>query len=125
MTTTRRDRPLPVTIIGWLFVCVGCGSLASGIWRYAAPPGTSTSLGGSQHLVDLGLVVLSACAAAAGGVFTLRRHNWARWLLIFWMGAHVLLGLAHSPVKLAVHGVAFAIVLAALASPRASSYFRQ
>ena len=125
MTTTTRERPLPVTIIGWLFVCVGCASLASGMWRYAAPPATSTSLDGSQHVVDLLIVALSACLAAAGGVFTLRGRNWARWLLVFWMGAHVLLSLAHSPVKLAVHGVSFAVVLAVLASRRASSYFRQ
>ena len=126
MTATRRERPPSVTIIGWLFVCVGCASLANGIWQFAgAPPATGTSLAGSQHVVDLVIVAFSACVAAVGGVFTLRGQNWARWLTVFWMGAHVLLGLAHSPVKLAVHGAMFAIVLAVVASPRASAYFRQ
>jgi hypothetical protein len=118
-------RPLSVTIIGWVFVCVGCVSLVGGMIKFIGP-GADASAPRSNHqdLTDLAYVAVSAIMAITGGAFVLRRHNWARWLCVAWMGAHVVLSVLHTPVELIVHGVLFAVVLWILFRAPASEYFR-
>jgi hypothetical protein len=54
----------------------------------------------------------------------LRGKNWARWLLVFWLGYHVALSVLHPPFALVLHSLLFAAVLYFLFRPQASVYFR-
>ncbi len=54
----------------------------------------------------------------------LRASNWARWLLVIWMGYHIVLSVLHSPLQLFVHSLLFAVVLYFLFRRSASVYFR-
>ena len=54
----------------------------------------------------------------------LRGSNWARWLLIVWLGYHVALSVFHAPFELVVHSLLFAAVLYFLFRPQATAYFR-
>ena len=58
------------------------------------------------------------------GVFMLSGFNWARWLLVVWLGYHVILGALHSLFELSVHSLLFAVILYFLFRPPASTYFR-
>jgi hypothetical protein len=107
-------RPLPLTIVGVLFLCVGAGSLARGVARF---PGDGDAL-------DLALVAASALLAAGGGAFVLRRRAWARWLCAAWLAAHVALGLAHTGTALAVHAALFVAITFLLFRPGATAWFR-
>jgi hypothetical protein len=107
--TARGAQPVAVTITGVVFVGVGSASLGAGVWRYLAPPAsTAIPAGGGSHLFDLGFVVISALAAIVGGAYVLRGRDWARWLVTFWLAAHVALSAMHAGSELAVHAVLFA-----------------
>jgi small basic protein len=105
-------RPLPVTLIGCLYIVVGIA-------------------GAAVHLVnqrgfasDLLLAVLVNLAALIGGVWMLRQQNWARWLAIAWMAFHVILSIFHSPGELMMHALFLAVIAFFLFRPRANAYFR-
>ena len=63
--------------------------------------------------------------AVIGGVFLLRGNNWARWLLIAWIGYHVVLSAFHSRFELIVHAFVFAATVAVLFRANASTFFRR
>ncbi|HTP69646.1 MAG TPA: hypothetical protein VMJ35_12140 [Dongiaceae bacterium] len=104
-------RPLIVTLIGTLFIAVG-------------------AVGGVAHAKEgpigwgLALIELSELVALVGGVFLLMGKNWARWLLLVWMGFHVVISAFDSLQKLAVHVVIFGLIAFALLRPPAWQYFR-
>jgi hypothetical protein len=58
-------------------------------------------------------------------VFMLRGNNWARWLLVIWMGYHIILSAFHSIRELVMHCVIFGIIIYFLFRPKASAYFRR
>jgi hypothetical protein len=109
------NRPLSVTLVAWLFILAG-------------------TIGIAYHAREIDLRhpfandVILACAirllAIVGGAFALRGHNWARWLMLAWIGYHVVLSAFHAPVELIMHAVIAAIVAYALFRPAANAYFR-
>ena len=58
------------------------------------------------------------------GVLMLYGFNWGRWLLVVWLGFHVIIGLMHSPLQFLVHILMMAVILFFLFRPEASAYFR-
>lgn len=69
-------RPLSITVVGWLFVCVGCAGLAGGVYKFIGPSGPANASGSDGHeLVDLALVTVSGIMAGVGGAFVLRGEN--------------------------------------------------
>ena len=109
MQTGRR--PLPVTLIGWLYIVTGI-------------------VGSAAHLLplrtfetDILWAVLVNLMALIGGVWMMRRQNWARWLAIAWMAFHVILSVFHSPRELMVHALFLAIISFFLFRPRVNAYF--
>ena len=112
---TPRNRPLSVTLIGWLFVAAGVVGLV-----YHA--GEFRSQGAFQY--DLVWVSLVRLLAIVGGVFLLRGRNGARWLVTAWMAYHVVLSAFHSPAELAVHAVLLAVITYFLFRRPASNFFR-
>lgn len=110
-----RKRPHTVTVIGIVFLVTGLIGLADVADRLA-------TRGPLQHdLIWIGLVRLLGVIAAA---FILRGRNWARWLLVIWMGFHVVLSAFHRPFELLPHAVLFAAVVYFLFRRSASRYFR-
>jgi hypothetical protein len=103
-------RPLPVTILGCLFIVTG-------------------ALGLVFHLLDNPLdrwvVVISLVSMLSllGGVFLLKGRSCARWLLLAWVAFHVVLRWFHSLSQFSVHLVLLAVVAYFLLWSSASKYF--
>lgn len=103
-------RPRSITVISWIFIAVGIFALGYHL----------------LHPFEAGLlwVCFVRILAVVCGVFMLFGCNWARWLLIIWIGFHVIVGALHSPSSLMVHGLLFAVIVYFLFRPQASAYFR-
>lgn len=117
-------RPVSVLVIGALFICVGLGAIASGVWRAFVPAGFSAVINDSHAMIDLALVALSGIVAIVGGALLLRGQRWGRWLVVFWLAAHVVISLDHDRFELVVHGLLFVLVVTVLYRRAASSYLR-
>jgi hypothetical protein len=112
-------RPTSVTIISVIFIAVGCISFVAGLRQ----PVDATAVQGIQHSSEWVAHVVRILAIL-GGAFMLFGFNWARWLLVFWMGFHIVAGFLHAPWKGFVHILLFSIIAYFLFRPRASAYFR-
>ena len=108
-------RPLSVTIIACIFIAAGIIGFAYHVTEFKSlhPFPNEILWAASVRLL-----------AILGGVFVLRRHNWARWLLLAWIAFHVILSAFHPLPELIVHGLLFAVVAYVLFRPQASAYFR-
>jgi hypothetical protein len=109
-------RPLSITVIGWLFVAAGGVGLVYHATEFKA---------GAPFQYDVLWVCLVRLLAILAGVFMLRGHDWARWLLVVWMAYHLILGAFHSASQLIVHGLLFTGIAWFLFRPPASAYFRR
>lgn len=94
-----RKRPLSITLIGWIFVAAGLIGLAYHASEFKAERPFDS---------DFLWVCLVRLLAMGCGAFVLRGSNWARWLLVVWLGYHVGLSVIHTPFELAVHSLLFA-----------------
>ncbi|HEX5135717.1 MAG TPA: hypothetical protein VFY93_02005 [Planctomycetota bacterium] len=110
-----RKRPLDLTAIAVLFICVGVGSAAHGVVRFA----------GDRRLPDVVEVAASALLAVCAGAYLLGGRGWARWLCALWLAFHVVLSLFHSGARLAVHAALFVAISILLFRPAAVAYFRR
>lgn len=111
-----KKRPVIVVVIGAAFIAIGLLD----IWRGVAPlTNKPAHLGGDDCVV-----LIIGIAAVLGGIWAVKGHDWARWLLAAWMALHVALSI-RQPYALLAHGVIFGLVLAGLFHPTASAYFRQ
>lgn len=72
---------------------------------------------------DAVLVLVIRLLAIVGGVFALRRKNWARWLLLAWISYHVFLSLYHPLTELLLHTALLAAVVYIYFLAKSSSYF--
>lgn len=115
-----KKRPVSVTLIAWLYIVVGCGSLTGAVVKFA-----DSSERDFAELRDLGFVCTSALLAVLGGAFLLRGHNWARWLCIAWMAAHIAIGALNGLVPVLVHSMFFALIAYILLRAPAAAYFRK
>ena len=109
-------RPLPITVISWIFIAVGSIALLYHSAELKA-----------QHPFDYGLVWVCfvRLRAVLGGVFMLRGFNWARWLLVVWIAYHVILSAFNSPLEVVLHSLLFSVVVYFLFRSQASAYFRR
>jgi hypothetical protein len=108
-------RPLPVTIIGWLFIVAG-------------------AIGFLYHLTEVDMqdpftddavwTLVVRLIAVLGGILLLRGVNAGRWIVIAWMAYHVVLGYLHPPASLAMHALLLAVISLALFNARVNAYFR-
>jgi hypothetical protein len=114
-----KARPLSVTIIAWLFMIFGSIALLSGLL-----PLTGASL--TQIIAEFKMhwmVHLSRVAQIISGLFMLRGHNWARWLLVAWIAFHIAVGALHGWIQLLTHLLIFSVILFFIFRPRANEYF--
>jgi chromate transport protein ChrA len=104
-------RPLPVTILGCLFIVTGLAGL---VYHLRESP------------LDQWVVLISIVriVAVVGGVFLLMGHNWARWLMLAWLAFHVVVSAFHSLSESIAHVVLLMVVGYFLLRPPASKYFQ-
>lgn len=113
-------RPRLITVISWLFIVLGTVSLLSSLLPYwNQTPAERIDELKAHWIVHLARTVSIVC-----GVFMLYGFNWARWLLVIWIGFHIIISALHSPLQLVVHGLLFAVILYIVFRPDANIYFR-
>ena len=104
-------RPLPITILGCVYLGVGAIGFAYHFRESFAHPNDGVWI----ELTELGAVV--------SGAFLLRGHNWARWLALAWIAFHVILS-AFGPLReFAIHCVFCALIAWLLFRPDGARYF--
>jgi hypothetical protein len=59
------------------------------------------------------------------GILVLFGFNWARWLLVVWMGFHIIVGALHGPFQLLMHVLIFSVALFFLFRAPANAFFRE
>ncbi|HZT34201.1 MAG TPA: hypothetical protein VFA33_30195 [Bryobacteraceae bacterium] len=106
------QRPLPVTIVGYVYILVGAAGFA---YHFRA---MLASRSGSVW-VELTELVALVC-----GVFILRGNNCARWAALAWIAFHVILSAFHSFRQFAIHAVICAVIAWVLFGPGGARYFR-
>jgi len=131
----NKRRLVSITIVGCVYVCVGCISIVGAVYRFlnsavaagapaAAEAGAGAVASARQEALDLALALLSSFIAITAGAFVLRGANWARWLCVAWMAAHVVLSMFHPLDKLIIHGLLLVVVTYLLFRPAAGESFR-
>jgi hypothetical protein len=104
-------RPIPVTILGCLFIGAGVIGLAYHL---------------SERPLDRWVVALSIIRilAVIGGVGLLVGQGWARWLMLTWLAFHVVVSAFHSLSEFVAHLTLMLVVAYVLLRPPASQYLR-
>ena len=115
-------RPLSLTLLGWLFIVVGIGSLV----RHLGPLVVGDASAPAPDAGDAAVawIVASGLVAIAGGVLLLRRVACARWMLAAWLAFHIWVGALHDLLRLALHAALFVVVVFLLFRPAASAWLR-
>ena len=108
-------RPLPVTIIGWLFIIAG----AIGFLYHIAEVDMQ-----DPFADDAVWILVIRLIAVLGGILLLRGVNAGRWIIIAWMTYHVILGFLHPPQSLAMHALLLIVLALTLFNARVNTYFR-
>ena len=106
-------RSTPIIILSSLFIVAGIVGIV-----YHADD--LKFLGKSNEAVWILVIRL---LAIIGGVFALRRKNWARWLLLAWISYHVVLSFYHPLSELMMHVAFLAAVVYIYFLSKSSSYF--
>jgi hypothetical protein len=114
-------RPLSITVISWIFIAFGGIALLTNLIPLADPSAAPRM---AEHRFEFWLISVIQFIALICGVFMLYGFNWARWLLVVWVGYHIILSVRHSPLELLMHSLLFAVVLYFVFRSQASAYFR-
>ena len=112
-------RPRSITIISSIFMAFGGIALLTSL---LSPVDALRHIAG--HPFEYAPIYVARILAVLCGVFMLYGFNWARWLLVVWMGGHVVVGVLHSPLSSLVHSLLFAGIVYFLFRPEAAAYFR-
>jgi hypothetical protein len=108
-----KERPLAITVLGWLYIVVGVVGLAH--HGYVAIR--------DFHREDI-LILLSQVLALVAGVYMLRGANWARWLAFLWIAAHVVIAYLNGIQQALFHAIIFAGITVLLFRADARAWFR-
>jgi hypothetical protein len=114
------QRPRSITIISWVFIAFGGIAFLTSLLPYVDPVPVERIAYLKAHWI----VHVARIVAVVSGVFMLYGFNWSRWLLVAWIGFHIIISALHSPLQLLLHGLIFAVVLYLVFRPQASAYFR-
>jgi hypothetical protein len=108
------QRPITITILGWLYVAAGTIGLLYHLVDFRTH---------AFHSEDVWIAFVRLLAIIAG-VFMLRGANWARWLALAWIAFHVVIGALHSVQQGIVHALYLVLFAYFLFRQDARSYFR-
>jgi hypothetical protein len=114
-----KERPLSITLISWLFIIFGSIALVSALLPIAGASPAQIVAEFKQHW----MVHFLRLASIVSGLFMLRGHNWARWLLVAWMAVHIVISVLHSWTQLLIHALIFAVLLFFLFRRKSTAYF--
>jgi hypothetical protein len=109
-----KKRPISITILSWLYIVVGVLSTAAHyaeFWTH------------KPILNEVVWITVLGAAAIFAGVFMLRGQNWARWLALAWMAAHVVISALHLMHGLVIHSVLLLLIAYFLFRREAREYF--
>ena len=105
-------RPLPITILGCVYIGVGAIGFAYHLRESLAHPNDGV------------WIELTELVAVVSGTFLLRGHNWARWLALAWMAFHVVLSAFGGFRELGIHSLFCATIAWFLFLRDTARYFR-
>lgn len=119
-------RPLSVTIIAWFAIVIAVLSLISSILTHNNPL-TQQLMAKSMVPISLqyGLLYGGLSLTLVAGIGMLKGQHWARLLYVGWSTIGLIIGLATTPIKIALLPGAVLLGLAAyfLFRPAANAYF--
>ncbi len=108
-------RPVSVTIIGLLLIASGLVGIAYHASEFKAL---------HPFQFDVAGILIIRVLAVLAGVFMLFGHNWARWLALGWIAAHVGISFYHSLGQVAIHVIVLLVFVWILFRAPARAYFR-
>ena len=113
--SARKKRPLAITVLSWLYIAVGVAGTAAHYVQFAQQRPSAS---------EVFWITLLGITAVVAGVFMLLAQNWARWLALAWMAAHVAIS-AVQPRRseLIVHSLFFVLFALLLLRREATAYF--
>jgi hypothetical protein len=119
-------RPTSVTVISWILVVMGGISLITGTLMSNNP--ITKGLMASSPLpvpVQYAIMYVGILVMIASGLAMLKGQNWARLLYVIWGAVGSLIGLATSPMKVAmIPGlIIYAVIVFSLFRPKVNRYF--
>jgi phosphatidylserine synthase len=109
-----KKRPVVITVLGWLYIVVGAVSTAAHFADFRTHKLVMNEF--------VGITVLGAAAIIAG-VYMLKRQDWARWLALVWIAAHVVISAFHPLHEFIVHCVLLALFAYLLFRRESREYF--
>lgn len=114
---TKKKRPLAITVLSLLYIAVGLLGTAAHYLQFTQQrPSTG----------EVFWITLLGIAAVVAGIFMLLAKNWARWLALAWMGAHVAISAFHPRLReLIVHCLFFVLFALLLLRREATAYFSE
>lgn len=104
-------RPVAVILVATVYLLIG----TAGFIRHFPDLATGQS--------DAIAIEITEITAVVCGVYLLRRHNWARWLALWWVIFHVMLSLLHPLPELGLHAALCVLIAWALFRPATSAWF--
>jgi hypothetical protein len=113
-TDQAQKRPISVTILSWLYIVVGALSTAAHYADFRTH---------KPMLNEVVWVTVLGVAAIVAGVFMREGRDWARWLALAWMAAHVVISALHLMHGLLIHSVVFVLIAYLLFRREAREYF--
>lgn len=113
--TKLNKRPISITILSWLYIIVGALSTASHYAEFRTH---------KPMLNEVVWITVLGAAAIVAGAFMREGRNWARWLALLWMAAHVVISALHTMHGLVIHCVLFVLIAYLLFRREAQEYFR-
>lgn len=120
-------RPTSITVIAWILIVVAGISLVTTTFTLNNPTAKELM---SRSVIPLQLqfamMYFGLLVQLVSGVAILKAQNWARLLYTIWTGIALVIGLATSPMKMAmIPGVVlFVVIVVFLFRPKANEYFK-
>ena len=113
-------RPLSITIIAVIFIVTGAVLVASIVTRAILGDGEGRMIFDGDFLWAISFNL----AWLLGGIFLLLGRNWARWLLVASMAAHIVISAFNPWTELLAHIAIFTPITYLLFRPPADDWFR-
>lgn len=105
-------RPSTITLVAGIFILTGSLGILADLWPLlTSDAAQQLAKLKADGLADLGPAWGLRLLAIVGGYGLLRGYNWARWLLAFWMVAHLGISLFHSLGEVLAHCAIFLPIL--------------
>lgn len=118
-------RPRSVTNISWIFIVIGCSALVRSLQPSdnAAVVYAIAEFRAKHPFMFAVTYYVGPILTLVSGVFMLRGCDWARWLLVVWLGYTVIDSALHWPLRL-LPGLLFGVAVFFLFRPQATAFFR-